>query len=200
MHQALEFKSMELDLKGISRETMTAHYKLYQGYVNKANEIEQKLAALTPDSKTTNQTYSEWRELKLEHSFALGGIKNHVNYFSLLGGDGQPPTGSLADQIVKDFGSIDRLNQELKASAMAARGWVWLAYDWDTQKLCVFIGDAQNTYPIWNSTMLLALDTYEHAYWLDYQQDRAAYVEAFFANLDWSVPMQLFKMVSGEPK
>ncbi len=200
MHEALNFKSMELDLTGISRETMTAHYKLYQGYVNKANEIEKKLAELTPDPKTSNQIFSEWRELKLEHSFALGGIKNHVNYFSLLGGDGQAPTGSLADQIVKDFGSVDRLNQELRASAMAARGWVWLAYDWDNQRLGVFIGDAQNTFPIWNSTMLLALDTYEHAYWLDFQQDRLAYIEAFFANLDWSVPMQLFKMISGESK
>lgn len=200
MHEALNFKSMELDLTGISRETMTAHYKLYQGYVNKANEIEKKLAELTPDPKASNQIFSEWRELKLEHSFALGGIKNHVNYFSLLGGDGQPPTGPLADQIVKDFGSFERLTQELKASAMAARGWVWLAYDWDDQRLGVFIGDAQNTFPIWNSTMLLALDTYEHAYWLDYQQDRGSYVEAFFSNLDWSVPMQLFKMVSGESK
>lgn len=200
MHEALNFKSMELDLTGISRETMTAHYKLYQGYVNKANEIEKKLAELNPDSKASNQIFSEWRELKLEHSFALGGIKNHVNYFSLLGGNGQPPTGPLADQIVKDFGSIERLTQELKASAMAARGWVWLAYDWDDQRLGVFIGDAQNTFPIWNSTMILALDTYEHAYWLDYQQDRGSYVEAFFSNLDWSVPMQLFKMVSGASK
>ena len=49
------------------------------------------------------------------------------------------------------------------------------------------IGDAQNTYPIWNATPLVALDTYEHAYFLDFQTDRAAYIEAFFANLDWGV-------------
>src|SRR5204863_413924 len=46
-------------------------------------------------------------------------------------------------------------------------------------------GDAQNTFPIWNATPLIALDVYEHAYYLDYQTDRASYIDAFFDNLDW---------------
>ena len=46
---------------------------------------------------------------------------------------------------------------------------------------------AQNTYPIWNATPLVALDVYEHAYFLDYQTDRASYIEAFFNNLEWDV-------------
>jgi superoxide dismutase, Fe-Mn family len=49
-----------------------------------------------------------------------------------------------------------------------------------------YIGDTQNTYPIWNATPLVALDVYEHAYFLDYQTDRASYIDAFFANLDWT--------------
>ena len=70
---------------------------------------------------------------------------------------------------------------------MAARGWAWTAYDWDEGRLFNYIGDAQNTYPVWNATPLVALDVYEHAYFLDFQTDRAAYIDAFFANLDWSV-------------
>ena len=45
----------------------------------------------------------------------------------------------------------------------------------------------QNTYPVWNATPVLALDVYEHAYWLDYGRARAKYIDAFFNNLDWGV-------------
>ena len=62
---------------------------------------------------------------------------------------------------------------------MGGRGWAWTAYDWDEGRLFNYIGDAQNTYPIWNATPLVALDVYEHAYFLDYQTDRGAYIDAF---------------------
>ena len=68
---------------------------------------------------------------------------------------------------------------------MGGRGWAWTAYDWDEGRLFNDIGDAQNSYPIWNATPLVALDVYEHAYFLDYRTDRAAYIDAFFENLDW---------------
>ena len=70
---------------------------------------------------------------------------------------------------------------------MAGRGWAWTAFDWDEGRLFNYIGDAQNTFPVWNATPLVALDVYEHAYFLDYQTDRAAYIEAFLRNLDWGV-------------
>ena len=57
--------------------------------------------------------------------------------------------------------------------------------DWDEGRLFNYIGDAQNTYPIWNATPLVALDVYEHAYFLDYRTDRASYIDVFFDNLDW---------------
>ena len=55
---------------------------------------------------------------------------------------------------------------------MAGRGWAWTAYDWDEGRLFNYIGDAQNTFPVWNATPLVALDVYEHAYFLDFQTDR----------------------------
>ena len=69
---------------------------------------------------------------------------------------------------------------------MAGRGWAWTAYDWDEGRLFNYIGDAQNTFPMWNASPLVALDVYEHAYFLDYPTDRASYIDAFFANLDWA--------------
>src|ERR671933_2447358 len=98
-----ELKPSLYELDGISRETVEAHYKLYQGYVNKRNEILGKLDGV--DLGSANQVYSEVRALKVELSFAVGGIKNHEIYFDHLGGDGGDPDGPIGDLIARDFGS-----------------------------------------------------------------------------------------------
>jgi superoxide dismutase, Fe-Mn family len=174
-----------LELEGISRATIEAHYKLYQGYVNKRNEILGKLEGV--DLGAANQVYSDIRALKVDLTFAIGGIKNHELYFAHLGGAGGDPTGAFAALVRRDFGSIEAWRNDLRATGMAARGWAWTAYDWDEARLFNYVGDAQNTFPVWNATPLVALDVYEHAYFLDYQTDRAAYIGAFFDNLDWDV-------------
>jgi Fe-Mn family superoxide dismutase len=174
-----------LELDGISRAAVEAHYRLYEGYVAKRNEILRALADV--DAGAANQVYSELRALKVDLSFAIGGIKNHEVYFDHLGGDGGDPSGRIRDLLERDFGSVDEWRADLKATGMAARGWAWTAYDWDEARLFNYLGDAQNTFPVWNATPLVALDVYEHAYFLDYQTDRASYIEAFFANLDWGV-------------
>ena len=179
----LEPRLLELD--GISRATIEAHYKLYQGYVAKRNEILTALADV--DRSGANQVYSQLRALKVDLTFAIGGIKNHELYFAHLGGDGGDPDGQMGKLVKRDFGSADAWRADLKATGMAGRGWAWAAYDWDEGRLVNYVGDAQNTFPIWNATPLVALDVYEHAYFLDYQTDRASYIEAFFRNLDWGV-------------
>lgn len=186
MLTAKSFPSINMDLKGISKETLQAHYKLYEGYVKKTNDLFGQLSELTADPAKANATYSPVRELKVELSFAIGGVKNHENYFAALGGDGGAPTGRLAQLMDRDFGSYDNWKADMKATAMAARGWAWLAYDSDHGTLFNYIGDSQNTFPIWNSIVVLALDVYEHAYWHDYLTERGTYIDDFFANLDWA--------------
>jgi Fe-Mn family superoxide dismutase len=181
--KARDLKPGLLELDGISRDSVEAHYKLYQGYVAKRNEILGKLAEV--DASAANQVYSEIRGLKVELSFAIGGVKNHEIYFEHLGGQGGDPTGLVGDLIKRDFGGVEGWRADLKATGMSGRGWAWTAYDWDEGRLFNYVGDAQNTFPVWNATPLVALDVYEHAYFLDYQTDRAAYIEAFFNNLDW---------------
>ena len=181
---ARELKPSLFELDGISRAAVEAHYRLYEGYVNKRNEILGKLDGI--DLSAANQVYSEIRALKTDLSFAIGGIKNHEIYFENLGGGGGEPDGAIGDLIKRDFGSAAEWRADLKASGMAGRGWAWTAYDWDEGRLFNYVGDTQNTYPIWNATPLVALDVYEHAYFLDYQTDRASYIDAFFDNLDWS--------------
>ncbi len=197
MYEARKFDSIRA-LEGISEKTMTEHYKLYEGYVKKANEILERIK--TADKSSANQTFSDLRELKLEFSFAIGGVKNHEIYFGHLGGNGGEPKGSLAEQIEKDFGSFKGFLEDMKQTGIAARGWVWLAWDWDKQYLFNYLGDAQNAFPIWNATPLVALDTYEHAYWMDYGTSRGSYIDAFFKNLNWAGPENQFEGIAAMTK
>jgi superoxide dismutase, Fe-Mn family len=182
---ARELKPTLYELDGISRETIEAHYKLYQGYVNKRNEILGKLEGV--DLSSANQVYSDLRSLKVDLTFAIGGIKNHEIYFEHLGGNGGDPAGIFADLVKRDFGSVADWKADLKATGMGGRGWAWTAYDWDEGRLFNYIGDAQNAFPVWNATPLVALDVYEHAYFIDFGTDRAGYIDAFLNNLDYDV-------------
>ncbi len=194
-YEAKKFRAFDIELTGISKKTMDEHYKLYQGYVNKANEIHDKLAVLDKDPAKANPTFSDIRVLKVELTRAVGGVKNHELYFNTLGGTGGAPTGKLADLIKRDFGSAEDWQKDLKATGIAARGWAWTAWDWDTMRLFNYIGDEQNTFPIWNANPIVALDVFEHAYYYDYQTAKGTYIDTFFKNLDWKSVEKLAKVV-----
>jgi len=187
---------------------MEEHMKLYQGYVNKYNEINGALNSLAEeDYAKANQVYSRIRELKVELSFAWGGIINHELYFSILGDNkgatvtdvtvqetnSNVPTGKLFEQIKTDFGSFEQYKKDVKASGMAARGWVWTGWNSREKRLFNYIGDSQNTYLAWDVAPILALDTYEHAYFIDFGVNRASYIDAFLENVDWMEVEKIFK-------
>lgn len=182
MFESKQFSSIS-GLPGLSEKMMSEHYKLYEGYVKKANEIMDKLQ--TTDKATANASYSDLRALKLGASFAIGGIKSHELYFGHLTAEEQKPEKLLHELIVKNFGSYENWETDLKQTGIAARGWVWTAYDWDTKTLFNYLGDTHDTFPIWNATPLIALDVYEHAYFIDYGVSRADYIKAFVKNLNW---------------
>jgi len=117
-----QLKPELFELDGISRESMEAHYKLYEGYVNKRNEILEKLGSV--DLSAANQVYSELRALKVELSFAIGGIKNHEIYFEHLGGGGGAPDGLIGRLIERDFGSVEDWARDLKASVAKSTPFV----------------------------------------------------------------------------
>lgn len=181
------------DLKSISKETNQAHYGLYEKYVANYNKATADLAKA--DKASANQIYSDYRSAAVDLTFAIGGIKNHEIYFAHLGGDGSAVDGEFKQQVEKDFGSWDNYIADLKAFGMAARGWAWTAWDDDFGKLMNVIGDAQNTFPIWNSHPVVALDVYEHAYVADFSTARPKYLEAFLENMDWNVVEASFKAV-----
>jgi len=194
---ASPLKASTLATTGISRKTHEEHFKLYEGYVKKSNELFEKISSVSRDPKLANQTFSEIRELKVELSFALGGVKNHELYFDILGKSDSKPEGKLLQEINRSFGSPEKWAADLKATGIAARGWVWTAYDHDLKRLINYIGDAQNSYPIWNATPIIGLDVYEHAYYLDFQTNRGAYIDAFLENVNWSAVASRFLLAMG---
>lgn len=182
MFEAKQFDAIN-GVDGMSERLMTEHYKLYEGYIKKANEITEKLK--TVDLTTANATQSDIRALKLGYTFAVNAIKSHELYFDNLSGKGGQPDGWLGQQIEKNFGSFENWQKDMKATGIAARGWVWTAFDWQTGTLFNYLGDAHDAFPIWHATPLVALDVYEHAYMIDYGVARADYIETFFKNLNW---------------
>ena len=173
-------------LKGISQKTVEIHHgKLYKGYVDKSNEISEKLGVLRKSGKAEgNQIYSELRGLKLGETFATNGVYLHENYFAILGGDGVP-RGEIVRAIEEKWGSIDDFKAYFSACGMAARGWAILAWDMHAKKLMQYNCDAQNHGGIWGAIPIISMDVYEHSYFIDTGSDRATYIKAFFDNLNW---------------
>jgi superoxide dismutase, Fe-Mn family len=186
-YEAKQFDSIN-GLEGLSPRLMSEHYKLYEGYVKKANEIQEKLS--TTDTSTANATYSDLRALKLGFSFAVDAIKGHELFFSHLGGSATGPQDGMSKLIEKSFGNFESWLTDMKQTGIAARGWVWSAYDWDSKQLINVLGDGHDAFPIWNATPLVALDVYEHAYFIDYGVNRKDYIETFFKHLNWEVVEQ----------
>ena len=197
--EAKKYDSIMRELDGISARTMTEHYKLYQGYINKYNEIMGKIEAV--DRASANQVFSDLRSVKVDLTFAIGGVKNHELYFGHLGGKGGEPPAEIKRQLEKDFGSVEAWRADLKATGMASRGWAWTAWDRDWNYLFNYAGDAQNSFPIWNAVPIVGLDVYEHAYYLDYGTARASYIDAFFKNVSWeAVGMNLERARGAQAK
>jgi len=171
-------------LDGLSEKQIAQHHDvLYAGYVKKTNEIRKALE--TVDKSTTNATFSQLRELKVEETFALNGVKLHESYFDNLGGKGGEPQGIAAKWIAEDFGSFAAWAEEFKAMGIASRGWVVLAMDLETGRLHNFMCDIHNQGGIWGAVPVMVLDVYEHAYFLDYATNRKGYLEAFMKNIQW---------------
>jgi len=190
-------------LNGISDRTLKNHHdKLYVGYVNKKNEIENRLEELgrdivTSKSNSGNSTYSELRSLKESETYAANGVYLHEWYFEVLGGDGKFENArELVDGLTATYGSVEAFIKYFSECAMAARGWTVLAWDTKESRLWIYNCDAHNQGGIWGALPIIVLDIYEHAYFMDYGADRQAYLKAFWKNFNWDAANDLFKRAS----
>jgi Fe-Mn family superoxide dismutase len=171
--------------KGISEQVNKWHHDThYAGYVNKRNEIEQKLSAA--DRTKANANYSEYGELKRRESFNASGQILHEYYWGMLGGDGVlDPSSALGKALVAEFGSVEKWKEDFVACSKASLGWAILVFDPSDGRLHNYLCDMHNNGAVWGSMVLLACDVFEHAYYHDYGPDRAKYIEAYLSNVDW---------------
>ena len=172
------------DLDGISNQQIEYHFEThYKGYVNKLNEIWEKLPSV--DRSKANQNYSEFRELKNEETFNYDGSLLHEYYFQGLHKEDPKVPESVKKEIEASFGTYEKWVEDFKATGIAFRGWSLLVFDLNTGKLRNIGADAHNTNGIWNAILILALDVYEHAYYTDYGPKRGPYLDAFMKNVSW---------------
>jgi len=162
------------------------HDTHYAGYVNKRNEIEKEL--VTVDRSKANANYSLFRSLKSEETWNGNGMVLHEVYWDTMGGDGTYDVESpIIKKLIEDFGSFDAWKADFIATGKSGRGWVALCADVLTDgKLRNFIFDVHNQGGIVGSVPLIAADIFEHAYYHKYGPDRAAYLNALVANIDWA--------------
>jgi superoxide dismutase, Fe-Mn family len=173
-------------LKGLSKKQIEEHEELYQGYVNKRNEITEQLEA-ADRSKANNVTFSPFRGLKLSETFAMNGDILHRLYFQNMGSSGKTIGPKTKELLIKNFGSVEEFKNDLFATAKSARGWAITAFTPDDGRVHNFLLDTHNQMVPALMIPLLVLDVYEHAYMIDFGIKRVPYLDVFWENIDWDV-------------
>jgi len=174
----------------IDRKTMEIHYsKHHQGYVNKLNAALEGQKDLGLSLKEMLKNLSVLPEgVRNAVRNNGGGHFNHSLFWPQLKINNQgSPKGDLLEALNNKFGSYDNFKKEFSKAAGTrfGSGWAWLILD-DSGELHVTSTPNQDT-PLNFGTPILALDVWEHAYYLNYQNRRPDYVSAFFSIIDWDL-------------
>lgn len=184
MHAIKNYVGLVETFSGFQPDMLAEHFKLYEGYVNKYNEI---CLALATVEKKGNYSYAPHSELVRRKSVAWNGAKLHELYFEALSSSGSPASSELAAALEKNFGSMETWKQDLLACASATPGWVLLVQNQDEGILEHYVVfEHQNNVPV-GVNIILALDCWEHAFAKQYGTNKSAYLDAFFAHLDFVI-------------
>lgn len=181
-------------LAGFSDDQLSTHFTLYKGYVTKMNEIEEKLK--TADASKANYSFSEYSELKRRESVAFNGTYLHESYFDNLTPTEDTVMSDGLEAAVKNaFGSKENFISDLKGAALSTHGWVLTTHNEKTNKLHNYVVISEHHVGLLpHQRILLALDCWEHAYFVDYGKGprKAAYLDAFLKVVDWQVVSQRY--------
>lgn len=170
----------------MSEEQLRIHHtKHHQAYVNAANSILQKL-----DKAHKENLDIDVKAVLKELSWNIGGHLLHSLFWENLAPPskaGGKPGGKLADVIENEFGSFERFKKEFSQTAVTVEGsgWAALTYCLQTGRPLIMQVEKHNTnvYPMFR--ILMVLDVFEHAYYIDYKNDRAKFVENFWNIVNW---------------
>jgi Fe-Mn family superoxide dismutase len=169
----------------ISEEQLKIHHdKHHQAYVTGANTILEKL-----DKSRKEGADVDMKATLKELSFNIGGHLLHSLFWTNLAppGKGGEPGGVIGPALIKEFGTIERFQKEFTQAAISVEGSGWAALTFCLQTDRPIIMQIEkhnvNVYPMF--TILMVLDVWEHAYYLDYKNLRAKFVEAFWNIVNW---------------
>lgn len=165
----------------ISRETLDYHYgKHHQAYVKTLNEL----------IKNTEFSEASLEDIIKRSSGVIfnnaAQVWNHNFYWQCLTPAHTEPGGMLANAIQKHFGSVEKFQEEFQKCAIAnfGSGWTWLIKKPDGKLAIQNTDDAKDPL-ITGDTALLTCDVWEHAYYIDYRNERAKYLSAFWEIVNW---------------
>jgi Fe-Mn family superoxide dismutase len=187
-YKATEFPHLR-GLQGISDQQIEQHLALYQGYVKNTNQLNEEIADLLHSGKASTPDYAE---LTRRLGFEYNGMILHEYYFGNLtsGAKAEPAAKSAVRTAVEEsFGDWKTWVDDFRSvGAMRGVGWAILYQDPTTGRLTNhWITLHQDGHPA-GFKPLLVMDVWEHAYMVDYKAtERAKYLEAFFANINWDV-------------
>ncbi|MEM8783656.1 MAG: superoxide dismutase [Planctomycetota bacterium] len=169
----------------IDEQTMRIHHtKHHQGYVNGLNTALAKLA----NARDAND-FGLIRHLSRSVSFNGGGHTLHTLFWNNMApaGEGGQPSGNLARCIEECFGGMNKLKAHFVAAASGVEGsgWGMLGVDLVSGQLIIVQGENQQKLTTWGFVPILVCDVWEHAYYLNYQNKRKDYVNAFWGVINW---------------
>lgn len=168
----------------IDAQTMKLHHDIHHlAYVTGLNNAEAKL--LEAREKGDFSLVKHWER---EAAFHGAGHFLHVIFWKNMGpNSGGKPTGALLNKIQTDFGSYEKFEAQFKAAAAAVEGsgWALLVQNRTNGVLSILTSEKHQNLTQWVVDPILVLDVWEHAYYLKYQNKRAAYVDAFFNVVNW---------------
>ena len=179
----------------IDAKTMEIHHtKHHQGYTDKLNAALEKAPELAEKSaeeilRNIDSVPEEIRTAVINNG---GGFVNHSLFWEILSPDKQEPSGAVLEAINKAFSSFDSFKEKFAEEAMGrfGSGWAWLVVS--DGKLEVINSPNQDSPLMDGKVPVLGLDVWEHAYYLNYQNRRNEYVEAFFNIINWNKVNELY--------
>jgi Fe-Mn family superoxide dismutase len=173
----------------IDAMTMELHYSKH--YLTYTNNLNKALVGTDMEDMTIEDIFKKLDMTNAELRNNLGGYYNHTLYFDVIGTKtNTKPTDTLASAIDKDFGSFEEFKSQFEESANKefGSGWTWLIVD-KSGKLQITTTPNQDNPLMPHAEVagipILAIDLWEHAYYLDYQYKRKKYIESFFNIINW---------------
>ena len=170
----------------LSKEQLSLHHgKHYGGALKGLQGIEARLYG--PDGV---QDRAARRALGKAQSAKANSVILHELYFAGMVAEAVTPSASLAAALKARFGSVDRWRADFEACALSCSGWAMLAAHPINGRLYHVTSDAHDVGPLWFARPLLLVDMYEHAFYVDYRNDKATYVARFCDHIDWRAAEQ----------